>query len=64
MLKHKIDILFFRKISHVYLKISNFKAVGKVNQFKSIYKIGEREDQKKRMVHAHPEMQPWGLEHM
>ena len=47
MLKHKIDILFFRKISHVYLKISNFKAVGKMNQFKSIYKIGEREDQKK-----------------
>ena len=47
MLKHKIDILFFRKISHVYPKISNFKAVGKVNQFKSIYKIGEREDQKK-----------------
>ena len=47
MLKHKIDILLFRKISHVYLKISNFKGVGKVNQFKSIYKIGEREDQKK-----------------
>ena len=47
MLKHKIDILFFRKISHVYLKISNFKEVGKMNQFKSIYKIGEREDQKK-----------------
>ena len=49
MLKHKIDISFFRQISHVYLKSSNFKGVGKVNHFKSIYKIwkGEREDPKK-----------------
>ena len=40
MSKHKIDISFFRKISHVYLKSSNFKGVGKVNQF--IYKILKR----------------------
>ena len=42
MLKHKIDISFFRQISHVYLKSSNFKGVGKVNHFKSIYKILKR----------------------
>ena len=42
MSKHKIDISFFRKISHVYLKSSNFKGVAKVNQFKSIYKILKR----------------------
>ena len=36
MLKHKIRILFFRKISQVYLKSSNFKGVGTVNQFKPI----------------------------
>ena len=40
MLKYNIDILFLRKISHVYLKSSNFKGVGKVNQF--IYKILKR----------------------
>ena len=37
MLKHKI-----KTISHVYLKSSNFKGVGKVNQSKSIYKILKR----------------------
>ena len=42
MLKHKIHNLFFRKISHDYLKSSNFKEVGTVNQFKSIYKIMKR----------------------
>ena len=42
MLKRKIYILFFRKISHVCLKPSNFKGVGTVNQFKSIYKILKR----------------------
>ena len=42
MLKHKIRILFCGKISHVYLKSSNFRRVGPVNQFKSIYKIIER----------------------
>ena len=42
MLKHKINILFFREISQVYLKRSNFKGVDKVNQFKSIYKILKR----------------------
>ena len=44
MLKFKIHILFFRKISHVYLKTRNFKGVGKVDQFKSIYKILKRGD--------------------
>ena len=44
MLKHKIDISFFRQISHVYLKSSNFKGVGKVNQFTSIYKILKSEE--------------------
>ena len=39
MLKHKIRILFFRQICHVYLKSSNFYGVGTVNQFKSIFKI-------------------------
>ena len=50
MLKHKSCILFFRKISHVYMKSSNFEGVGTVNQFKSIYKIlkrGEGEKKKK-----------------
>ena len=42
MLKHKIRILFFRKIYHAYLESSNFKGVGTVNQFKSIYKILKR----------------------
>ena len=39
MVKHKIRILFFRKISHVYLKSSNFYVVVRMNQVKSIYKI-------------------------
>ena len=39
MLKHKIRILFFRKTSHVYLKLSKY---GMVNQFKPIYKIFKR----------------------
>ena len=34
MLEHNIHVLFFRKISHVYLKPSIFKGVSKVNQFK------------------------------
>ena len=42
MLKHKSCILFFRKISHVYLKLSNFEGVGMVNQIKSISKILKR----------------------
>ena len=42
MLKHKIRVLFFRKIYHAYLESSNFKGLGTVNQFKSIYKILKR----------------------
>ena len=42
MFKYKIRILFFRKISHVYQKSSNFKEAGTLNQFKSIYKILKR----------------------
>ena len=50
MLKYKIRNSFFRKISYVYLKSSNFKGVNTVSQFKSIYKIfnrGEVESKKK-----------------
>ena len=48
MLKHKIDVLFFRKISHVYLKSSDFKGVGKMNEFKSIYKTFKRGERKSK----------------
>ena len=44
MVKHKIRISFFRKISHACLKLSNFYGIDTVNQLKSIYenlKIGE-----------------------
>ena len=50
MLKHKIRILFFRKTSHVYLKLSKY---GMVNQFKPIYKIfkrGEGGSTKKKII--------------
>ena len=50
MLKHKIRILFFRKISHVCLKSSNFKGVGTVNQFKSFYKVLKREREDPRKI--------------
>ena len=45
MLKHKI-----KTISHVYLKSSNFKGVGKVNQSKSIYKILKRGEEGSKKI--------------
>ena len=42
MLKHKTIVDFSERFPDVYLKSSNFKRVGMVNLFKSIYKTLKR----------------------